>query len=156
MRTLVKFEMEPTKKALVSKTLGKIAFLSREYQNRDLVVHPNEYWVVDIINETIRERGGSFWVNPVRRLEKPPIPLVAGAFEVKYIDDVALVVPNQPSERWTFPGYQRDVCITQYVSSVIVDIERAGKLDFVRRALPSKSVNTNVYRMRENGVLDGR
>lgn len=116
------------KNKLCTRTLRKIGFIDNR-TTLDSYPRPREHWLVEILRENQKANGhGCLILKPIRRIDEPDqTPLLHGMYELKKVDDVVVLVPNDKSKFWVLSPKAKDAIIQSMKANAIV-IDHGGSM----------------------------
>ena len=90
---------------IITKTMGKVAFIDRSYQGPLPKGDEEEFWRVKIVDERKPgERSGCFIIEPLERVKPVDLKhLVQGFYEEKMENGVLFILPKNPGHNWILP-----------------------------------------------------
>lgn len=138
------------KNKLCTRALRKIGFID----NR--IVLPQaprarEHWLVEILRENQKPNGhGCMILKPIRRVdEHERVVLLDGMYDVKKLDDIALLVPKDKTKLWVLSPSAKDSIIQSMNANAIV-IDHGGDM-WPRRKAAETVLEQEARRLLQDG-----
>lgn len=150
MISVIKFFRNPVQSQqesipLISRTLGKLAFISKDYAGP--MPKDSEFWWVRVSHETFARnrpgQSGCFVVDPIRKVNEKIMRLIPGMFSYETQEGILIIRPlKNPNFPWIFPLNLRKKLADKYKThATIVELELSEREMVEQAALVSNAAS---------------